>query len=305
MSVPGPTLVFDFAIALLIACVPLYALWLRRNWGSLASAGPHALAILTLGTAWAVVAYGSFIEPRLLAVRMYPPLTLGDSGRKLRLAVISDTHLGYYKHRAWAEKVVAKTNAAKPDLIILAGDLVSGSAGLDDLPAFAGFRSTYGVFAVLGNWDYRVGAVDVRKAVEGYTVEVLTNESAPIAVGGRTVRLIGLDDLTLGAPDWDRAFAEAKPGEIKIVAVHNPDGSRQAEVAGADLVLAGHTHCGQIRLPFLGPVPPLPTTLGRHFDCGYFPFGQTRLFITPGVGESGPRSRLFDAPEISVLDLNI
>jgi len=89
----------------------------------------------------------------------------------------------------------------------------------------------------------------------------------------------------------------------KILLVHNPDATPLAETRGIDLVLAGHTHAGQIRLPYIGAVPHLPITIGQQFDKGYFPFGQTRLFITPGVGESTARARFFDPPEISLVTL--
>jgi predicted MPP superfamily phosphohydrolase len=238
----------------------------------------------------------------LLEVREYQA-TLGAGGRRLRIAVVGDFHLGYYRHRDWVEKIVIKINAADPDVVVLTGDFVSNAAGLDGLAPLKDLRSRFGSFAVLGNHDYRIGAVDVRRAIEGYNVEVLTNESVALDLGGQAVRLIGLDDLTYGRPLWMSALEDVAPDDVTILAVHNPDAAREAEVRGLDLVLAGHTHCGQVRLPFVGPVPQLPTTLGREFDCGLFTFGPTQLFITRGVGETGARARLFNRPEISVVDV--
>jgi predicted MPP superfamily phosphohydrolase len=164
-------------------------------------------------------------------------------------------------------------------------------------------QSAHGTFAVLGNWDYKVGAVTVRRAVESHKTEVLTNESVVLGPPEAPFRLVGLDDLKYGTPDWEKALSEAQPGETLVVLAHNPDAASEAEVRGLPLVIAGHTHGGQIRLPFIGAVPPLPTKLGRRYDKGVLQLGPVTLFITPGVGESGPRARFFQPPEVSILKL--
>jgi uncharacterized protein len=291
---------FDLIIAIVMAGVPLL-LWYRRDKPS---AWHGILAVL-----WVVVGYGSFIEPQLLVTREYAarlPVRqagIGDGDRTLRVAVISDLHLGVYKHEAWVARVVRAVNATEPDLVLIAGDTVSRMAGTKQFGPLRDLAPRYGVFAALGNWDYRVGAVDVRHAIESTGVEVLTNESVAFEVDGHRVRLIGLDDLWYGDPDWDAALAERREGETTILLVHDPDAALGAEANGIDLTVAGHTHGGQIRLPFLGPVTPLPTDLGRRYDKGVFPIGPSTLFLTPGVGESGPRARFFAPPEISLLTL--
>jgi predicted MPP superfamily phosphohydrolase len=298
-------LVFDAIIALVMAAVPLYWVlsWRRRKEGR--DFGPDLLgALLTL--VWAVVAYGSFVEPRLLVTREHdlPLAAAGESrSRTLTVAVISDLHLGTYRHEEWVRTVVSRVNATNPDLVLLAGDLASNMTGTKEFGPLRDLKSRYGTFAVLGNWDYLTGAVDVRKAIEATGVEVLTNESVAIDVAGRELRLAGLDDVRYGKPDWDAMLAGVPPDAFTVLLVHNPDAAPQAEVRGIPLVIAGHTHAGQIRLPIVGPVPNLPTKLGKDFDRGTFAFGPTRLFITPGVGESGPRARLLAPPEISLLHL--
>lgn len=298
-------LVFDAIIASVMAAVPLYWVlsWRRRRAGK-AGGGPDVLgALLTL--VWLVVGYGSFIEPRMLVTREYdlPLATQGVEPRTITVAVISDLHLGTYRHAEWVKTVVERVNAANPDIVLLAGDLASNPTGTKEFGPLSGLKSRYGTYAALGNWDYLTGAVDVRKAVEATGVEVLTNESVGFDIAGRELRIAGLDDVRYGKPDWDAMLARVPPGAFTVLLVHNPDAAPVAEVRGIPLVVAGHTHAGQIRLPLVGPVPTLPTKLGRSFDKGTFAFGPTRLFITPGVGESGPRTRLFDPPEISILHL--
>ena len=89
-----------------------------------------------------------------------------------------------------------------------------------------------------------------------------------------------------------------------ILVSHNADIVGRAEKLGIDLVLAGHTHGGQVRLPFFGAVPKIPHRLGNHYDRGLFQFGETKLFITSGLGETGPRARLLVPPEVALLEIN-
>ena len=300
--IPVAQLITDVATALFLAAVPLYILDLRRRSrkGQDVNFGQLVAAFLMVG--WLIVIYGSFIENRLLVNRHYQ-VTIGSGDSVMQLAVVADIHLGLHKGQGWAEKVVSRVNAIKPDLVLLVGDFVSVDAGLEDLSPFSELKSRYGSYAVLGNWDYRVGAVDVRKRIESYSVEVLTNESVVVGEEGREIHLIGLDDFIYGDPDWDAALADVPTEATTIVLGHEPDFAPVAEVNGVDLVISGHTHGGQIRLPLLGALPPLPIGLPQDFDRGLFAFGQTKLFISPGVGESGARARFLQPPEISILDI--
>lgn len=294
------TLIFDGIIAAVVGGVPLYFAVTLKRQREKKGKGPGAIGALAL-VAWLVVGYGSFVAPRMLVVRRHD-VALGKGGRSLTIALISDTHLGQYRHAEWLEKVVAKANALDPDVVALAGDLASTPAGVRELGALTTLRPRLGAYAVLGNWDYRAGAVDARRAIEaGGVVEVLTNESVRLDVPGGSVRLAGLDDVRYGTPDIDAALAENAAADVTLLLAHNPDAATLAESRGVDLVLAGHTHAGQVRLPGVGPVPKLPTRLGRRYDKGFFPIGPTTLFITPGVGESGVRARLFNPPEISFI----
>lgn len=294
--------VFDAVIALLAAGIPLFILDVRLRWDTLQARGFCVFACAALAAVWCAVSYGSFIEPRTLVTRTYQ-VSIGDSNTELRVAVVSDFHLGLFKHEDWTRRVVREINRTAPDLVILAGDFVSAKSGMESLAPLREISAKYGVFAVLGNWDYRVGAVDVRHAIERYGVEVLTNESVGLEVGDQVVRLIGIDDIKNGLPDWEASLAGTEDSDVTILASHNPDAAPVAEYNGIGLVVSGHTHGGQVRLPLFGAVPPLPTVIDQSFDKGLFWFGPTRLFITPGVGEVLSRARLFDPPEVSVLDI--
>jgi len=296
------TYVYDGIIALIVGGLPAYCAWAAARGEK---ARPNAVVLFLAAFAWGVVTYGSFVEPKMLVVRDHRASIMAPTSshmRTMKIAVISDTHLGQYRHAAWLEKVVARTNAEKPDLVLIAGDIVSDAPGLRELGAFKKLEAPYGAYAVLGNWDYRAGAVDVRRAVEGQGVEVLTNESVVVGPADAPLRIAGIDDMEHGAPDIAAALADDQ-GLPTLLLSHGPDAVSLAEGNGVPLVVAGHTHGGQIRLPFIGTVPNLPTRLGRGYDKGVFAIGPTTLFITSGVGESGTRARLFVPPEISILHL--
>ena len=296
---------------------------------------PAALLFFAAILAWALVAYGSFIEPRLLVVTRQK-IQIGGSGNSggfgrsssskaatLHAALISDFHTGPYKKDDYIEKIVAKTLALKPDVIFIAGDNLYGG-DTDEIRYLAPLKklsAPMGVFAILGNHDYGEGPVPftaadevrahaVRAALEQAGIKVLVNESQILKIGPKRLYLLGLDEYWTGRDNMDAAILSLRKKGVpwaaahpNILLVHNPDEVRVANASGVDLVLAAHTHGGQIRLPFVGPIPPIPDELGRKYDRGLFTYGKTKLFITSGVGESGPRARLFVPPEIALLEI--
>lgn len=293
-------IIFDIVIALIVAVVPLYLAQLWYLWTTLQARAPRVFLAVIMTMVWLVVVYGSFIEPRFLVTREQVVM-IGSGTQSLKLVVVSDLHLGRYRYADWTKQIVTRINSLEPDAVVLLGDLVDGRRGVAALAPLAGLKTHYGTFAVLGNSDYAIGAVEVRHAIENYNVEVLTNEWVRLGVNGPI--LAGLDDIWYGQPDWSQAFAGIPVDVPIILAVHNPDEANRAEYQGVDLMISGHTHGGQIRLPIIGSVSKLPTTLSQDYDQGLFSYGSMSMFITSGAGESGPRARLLDPPEVVRLDL--
>lgn len=291
--------------------------------------------LLLLVFSWLVIFYGSFIESRLLVIHEKTIRLNDESTAKLRVALISDFHLGPYKKTAWVKKVVDKVQTLSPDLVFLAGDYILGEAYPEYLTPLANLRAPHGIYAVLGNHDYTEdefyklanyvyeGNERVQGVVKALTeagIRVLRNTSVEIVLeNDKKFFLGGVDDYWTERADAEKTFKNVIPGltgdlrdprfrgddKIKILLTHNPDVIHDAEKNGVDLVLAGHTHGGQIRLPFLGSVPPIPDKLGRKYDRGLFRFGDTQLFITSGLGETGPRARLLVPPEITLLTIEL
>lgn len=315
--------VWDLAILLLIAgsanmtffCVR----FLRRNTRASRLARFIATIFGILSSITCVtVMYGSFIEPKTLVVDTYDvPFPLHHA---LKVVVLSDLHVGPYTNATDINHVVQKVNDLFPDLILLAGDYIADEGmharEMEALAPLKNMRATVGVFAIIGNHDRGVhdwlpgattkedNAEYLRSYFRTLGIMVLTNESTTINLGTEKIVLAGIDDIMSRKADLDAAMRTIPTGTPTILVSHSPDVILDTLSTKANLIVTGHTHGGQIRLPFLGPVPPLPTRLGRKYDQGIFAVdNDTTLAITRGIGESGPRARLFAWPEIMQLRL--
>lgn len=312
-------LITDGALAIILA------LHLRKfGW-------PSRAGMILSALAWLVVFYGSFIEPQIVVVREQV-VNLDAAQTSLRAVLVGDFHLGPYKKTAFMERIVAKTNALKPDVIFLGGDFVFDNRNQAEfLEPLKNLHAPLGVYAILGNHDYgeTTGPGDkitelrgktVRQKLETLGIEMLVNKGVVLKVGGvnggtsndanggKEINLLGVDDLWFGKSDIDKALSgiDAAPrlNNLNILLSHNPDVIWDAKEKGMDFVITAHTHGGQIRLPFWGAVAEIPDRLGQKFDKGLFAFDKTQLYITSGVGEVGPRARLFNPPEIVLLKIN-
>lgn len=298
--------------------VGLTVYWImKRGWR-----WPRAVFLGAFVFGWFVIFYGSFIEPQRLVITEQTIALTKNPYLDIRGVLISDFHLGPYKQKAWVEKVVEKINESSPRFIIIAGDFIlEEEMHPEYLAPLKNLNAPYGVYAVLGNHDYIEGEFyelpnypfegnerveTVAKALAEANIRLLRNESVEITLkNGMKFLLGGADEYWTGRADAMETFSGKNPALPKILAVHNPDEIWDAQKAGVDLVLAAHTHGGQIRLPWIGSVPPIPDKLGRKYDRGLFKFGKTQMFITSGLGETGPRARLLVPPEIAVLDIKL
>ncbi len=262
-----------------------------------------SIVVLVLGVG--VVIYGSFVEPHRLVVREVDFVLNDHPTKTIQGVLIADFHVGPYKGSDWVRRVVDKVNEQSPDIVLIPGDFVSNHpsevALLDPLRFL---ESQRGVYAVTGNHEYHAGASEqVINFLRSVGIIVLENEHHVLRDGEDELIIAGISDLWFQA-DVGEALRDVAPYDNAVLISHNPDAVLYEGASVADLVVSGHTHGGQIRLPFLGAVPPLPTKLGRGYDKGSFNFEDLELFITSGLGETGPRSRLFNPPEIVVFTLS-
>jgi hypothetical protein len=262
-----------------------------------------------------VMGYGYTLGQRALRVTRVP-LALGAlpaGTRPLRIVQISDLHVGQNLTMAQLRRFVGAVNATQPDLICLTGDIADSP--LADyavfFPVLGELRAGHGVCAILGNHDHYAGAEDVSAALRRWTpFRVLRDEAATLEIAGNRLHVIGLDDR---GQDWARGLssdphlsallAAAPPAVPVLLLTHRPDVFRQAAAAGVSLTLAGHTHGGQLALPWGAGRRRNLAEFVTTFSRGLFSAGDAYLYVNSGLGVTGQRIRLFTPREITVFEL--
>jgi hypothetical protein len=268
--------------------------------------GLSGLAVLS-----ATLAFGYTGGQRQLHVsRVEVPLPGWRRG--LRILQLSDIHVGQNLSVVQLEQFVDRANREAPDLVCLTGDIADGpQADIDRyFPILGRLRARFGVIAILGNHDHYAGADRVEAALKSAGIEVLRDRAVTLEMDGEKLHVIGLDDRGL---DWARGMHDdavlatllaAAPDRVaQLLLVHRPDVFRQAAREGVALTLAGHTHGGQLAMPWFGGRRRNFAEFVTRFDRGLFFVGQSRLYVNCGIGVTGQRIRLFTPREISVFDL--
>ncbi len=204
----------------------------------------------------------------------------------LRVVQLSDIHHGLYLPLQAVIDAVELANRLEPDIAVLTGDFITYSRAYIQPVAetLAGLRARLGIYAVLGNHDFRVGADAVTRALRRQGIHVLRNQHTVLRVDGQPLLLAGVDDLHYGG-DLGRALRHVPFGATSILLSHHPGMIRQAAQAGVGLMLSGHTHGGQVRLPI---VPNGRNSNGaavrRRFVAGLDSLGDTQIYVSRGIG---------------------
>lgn len=266
------------------------------------------LAGLLVG--FACAAWGFGWEPRTLVEREYalslPRWSPECDG--MRVDVVSDLHTGSPHNGVDnLDRIVRRLVASDADAVLMAGDylILSVFLGTYVPPEIVAERlkpltARKPVYAVLGNHDWWKDGAKVRAALESAGVVVLENEAREVTLDRCELWVVGIGDLWEGKPDVTRAFAGIE-GDAPVLAItHNPDLFPQLP-ARASLLVAGHTHGGQVSLPMLGR-PVLPAD--ERYAIGEYVEGGRHLFVSPGVGTSILPFRFGVPPEISRLTLH-
>lgn len=288
---------------------------------------PYILAGIALSLL--ALAYGYFIEPHRLVVNETELKIAGldPAFDGLRIAAVADIHAGSHGvDAARMREVVDEINAQNADVVVMLGDFVSqlnDGKPIRERPlkmpveslteGLAGIRAKYGVYAVLGNHDGWYDNTSVAEALRLAGILVLENEVAFIERGGRKLRLFGMrDHLHMGTwatfdQDMRRAVASYERNGDIIVLQHSPDVFpviNAFKTFGDDfkLMIAGHTHGGQVRFPVLG-TPIVPSAFGQKYAAGHVRENGKDLFVTTGIGTSLLPFRFLVPPEIAVLTL--
>ena len=228
---------------------------------------------------------------------------LPNSFHGLRVVQISDIHHGLFLPKEWLSEAVRQANRLNPDIIALTGDFVTYSKrNIGPAAELLGrLRARYGVFAVLGNHDFRVDPSAITEALRRQHIDVLRNRHVTLWFGGESLYLAGVDDYGYGA-DLRRAMRGVPREAATVLLAHNPRVIHLASRHNVSLVLSGHTHGGQVNLPLFG------TVYGRsperlRYKIGWDRMAATQIYVSRGIGTIVLPWRLRCPAEITHLEL--
>jgi uncharacterized protein len=332
------TLVCAIADAALLAALPLFGLSFGKIPMPLAGLNSVRLIVLVVGllalsifksreklvhivtvtiiaaqiVLLALAVDGLYVEPFRLTVtevRQEAPAFLPD--RPLRVVQLSDLHVERVTIRERA--MIEKVNELQPDIIVLTGDYINQEY-LDDPVAMEAARSVLsqlsapnGVYAISGSTDSPQLMSTLVSGLDN--IRVLDNEVAPVPFPGGTLDLVGVStngDINLDRQMLIDLLAEFPSDGYYVLLYHTPDLIETAVKHNVSLYFAGHTHGGQVRLPFYGALITF-SDYGKKYEMGEYHVGPTTLYVSRGIGMEGlglPRVRFLCPPEIVVVDLN-
>lgn len=222
-----------------------------------------------------------------------------------RVALLTDVHHSRIVPVEEVRRVVALANGAGPDMIALTGDYTTSRRRYIEpcAEALGGLRAPSGVWAVLGNHDHYTDAELTTRALEGRGINVLSNANTLLRRGPDALQLAGLDDWGWGKADWGRALGGVDLSRPTLLLSHEPAVLDMPESRGLSLILSGHTHGGQISLPFVGAP-------ARHLEQfrylrGLYEKDGTQLYVSRGTGMIGLPLRFGARPEIAIIRLRM
>jgi len=221
----------------------------------------------------------------------------------LRAVQLSDLHYGPFLDEHDVSRWVSSAMQQRPDVVLLTGDFIDSRSQRDPAPLFAALKplsAPLGVWAVWGNHD-RISRARLQMLESEFTglgFGILNNRSVRLRPD---LQLAGIDDYRLGSPDVHAALAGREPGAATLLLSHNPDVLPELPAGSVELVLAGHTHGGQLSLPLIGPLV-TGSRYGQRYAEGWVS-ASVPAYVNRGLGVSGLPLRAFCPPELTVFEL--
>lgn len=277
--------------------------FLKRTFGSF-------LAVLGVSSGGYV--YANKIEPSLLDVQeqqmKHPLIPTAFNG--LKIVQFSDTHLGFQYNLSQFKGLVNKINNLRPDIILFTGDLMDEPNKYTEINKLVGLldklHAPLGKYCIFGNHDHGGYGSDIyRNIMETTNFIVLMNEAKEIKLkDGSTIYLLGIDDAMLGKPNLPLAIKNVPRDSFKILLSHAPDLAESAAHYPIHWQLSGHSHGGQVKLPFIGPliIPPF----AKNYPEGLYFIGDDQkftLYVNRGIGTTRLPFRFMSKPELTIFTL--
>lgn len=268
-----------------------------------------------VAAAGVVAGYGTLYELRNLQLEQFrlwlpnlPPELEGT-----RLVLMSDWHCGPFNRPGDLRPAIELANRCRPDLVLLPGDFTSKSgryfAEAAELVRHLRPSIPNGLLLSWGNHDYWHGIEPGLKLMPEAGCQILTNRCLVLTPkreldsGGRGLCLAGIDDLWAGKPDLSETLRDVPADQPRVVLCHNPDVAELQSGPRVDLMLSGHTHGGQVRIPAIG-APIVPSRYGQKYAQGLVEGPHYPVYVSRGVGTSGVPVRLGVPPEVTVFELH-
>lgn len=274
--------------------------WTRRRVLKLAAA-----SVVSVGLG--ALSYGFMVRDQVEISRVTVRIKdLPSAFVGFTLAHLSDIHHGWYVSLDYVQRCIEIANSLRPDLVALTGDLTFGGrqyvAPVTEL--LRSLQAPAGVYAVLGNHDYYASAPYVSAALRRAGCKLLIDAQDVIEQRGDRLTLLGVDDFYHGNTDLNRLLRDLPTGAPIITLSHNPDFIEEFAIKDrhTDLMLSGHTHGGQIRLPLIG-APHVPSYYGQCYAKGLAHKGAMQVYTTRGIGTVLVPSRIDCPPEIVLYTL--
>ena len=258
------------------------------------------------GAAALAGSYPVLIERNIVKVNRYkiPIAKLPLSFHGFTLAQLTDLHLGFLVSGSFVEGIVHRTNRLGTDLIVCTGDYVHERNSIQQIdkvwPILSKLEAKHGVYSVLGNHDHWADTDRSLYWLER-TGQNIRHECKPIYKGSDRIIIGGAGDYWEDELKIDKTFSCSDENECRVLLAHNPDSIDAEFKTSLSLVLSGHTHGGQVVIPFLGP-PVLPVK-NKDYSSGLISTPRTQLFISRGIGWAIYPVRFNCYPEIAVLEL--
>ena len=269
---------------------------------------------------FSIIAYGSFVEPKILIINKQE-IDLPKIEKPIKIIFVADLQAGPYRKTKYSQIVVDKIKNLNPDLIIFGGDMIDNNSPAENetdyLEPFSQLAKAAPFFAVNGNHEYGVGNMinivfpntrlidrhlEVGSAMTKIGVDFLTNELRTLEINGQKIQIFGGDSSF--AQKLNYTALKNRDNNITLISVlHDPLDVYTGSTYKPDLILSGHTHGGQIRLPIIGPIGRMDLKTPTAWYKGWSEYNGVKFFVTSGLGETGVRSRLFNPPEIVLLTL--
>jgi predicted MPP superfamily phosphohydrolase len=262
------------------------------------------LVVLAIATLSAAIGLIDVLRGAKVKAVNVPIENLPATLQGLKIAQISDLHIGMTIRKNYVEQVVQRTNATEPDLIIITGDLVDAKTEsiLEYLSLLSKLKSRYGVYFITGNHEYYWDAENLLEKLEEIGLQPLINANKVLQIANARILLAGITDpagryLAGHSPDIKKSINSQEETDLKILLAHRPNTYLEAEPLGFHLQFSGHTHAGQF-FPFS-----LLIGLAHKYYRGLNRHGKLWVYVNPGTGYWGPTNRFAVASEISLISL--